>query len=119
LATYEYGVPANLYIDGVLDPLDAGVLNQSWMANNADALSIGGRRSNSSWTASNFWHGLIDDVAIWDNVLSESEISDLAGVDRGGYNGRTTPTGVVVVPEPAAMLLALVGLALLPRRRRR
>ena len=115
LATYESGVPAALYIDGVLDATDVPTNGQAVMPNNSDALSIGARRSNSSWTASNFWHGLIDDVGIWDNVLSESEIRDLAGVDRGGYYGRTTPTGVfvggsAVVPEPSSFALSILGL---------
>jgi len=59
----------------------------------ADRFVVGGHRSGTGRN----WEGYIDDVAIWDEVISSTEIARL----------QTQP--VVPVPEPTA--LALCGLA--------
>ena len=53
-----------------------------------------------------FFSGNIDDVSIWDDVLTEAQIQDIMN------NG-------VTIPEPSAFgLLGLAGLGLILRRRR-
>jgi hypothetical protein len=52
--------------------------------------------------------GQLDDVGIWDNALSASEIQNIYDNGVGSY-----------VPEPSsALLLGLGGLSLLIKRRR-
>ena len=60
----------------------------------ADRLVVGGHRTGTGRN----WEGYIDDVAIWDEVISSAEIARL----------QTEP--VVPVPEPSSVLLACTGL---------
>lgn len=72
-----------LYLDGSL--VHTGVINFSPTAVNAD-LTIG--RSPDG----EFWNGLLDDVRIYDSVLSAADISDLAsGGGSGGGGGEPPP----------------------------
>lgn len=115
LAIYHGGgVPADIYIDGVLEGTSAS--DQNTMPDNAQTLQIGARRS-SSGSAEWFWDGQLDDVAIWDNILTQREIDMLSGRNSGGYPARITPTSI---PEPTAVALLGSALAvmLLTRRRR-
>jgi alkaline phosphatase D len=72
----------------------------------ADRLVVGGHRTGTGRN----WEGYIDDVAIWDEVISSTEIARL----------QTQP--VVPVPEPSALALcgvAAAGLGFAGVRRRR
>ncbi len=86
----------NAYLDGD----SAGSVTQDGTLDPTSFLVIGGHRSG---TGRNF-HGMIDDVAVFDEVISTDYISHLAGGNP--------------VPEPATlMLLGLGGLSLLRKRR--
>jgi len=89
-AVYEGGQPARIYVNGT--PFeDASVSNQVAMPNNTETFQIGARRSGSG-SASNFFDGQLDDVAIWNTPLSDGDISALAGQGSGGYAGRAAPS---------------------------
>jgi len=55
----------------------------------------------SERTGARFWNGSVDEVRIYDNELSATEVATLAGV-----------------PEPSSALLGLASLGLLLRRKR-
>ena len=58
------------------------------------------------------WNGEIDDVAIWNRALSESEILQIFNAGQAG-------TSLGAIPEPTVGLLGLLSLGLLTIRRRR
>lgn len=91
LATYQAGRPAKIYVNGVWNGDSSA--EQVAMPNNAQTFQIGARRS-SSGAPSNFFCGELDDVAVWDGVLSQTQIEPLAGKDLGGYEGRVRPTAL-------------------------
>lgn len=97
LVTYEANQPGKIYINGVLEGTSTG--NLVPMPTNVQTFQIGARRSGSG-AATNFWDGQIDDVALWDQVLTQGEIDDLAGVGVGGYAMRTVPTMLGAEPPP-------------------
>ncbi|MFI4911843.1 MAG: LamG-like jellyroll fold domain-containing protein [Sedimentisphaeraceae bacterium JB056] len=84
-----------LYVDGELDAQDI----VSGTIPNADRYAIAARATSSTAGAS-FYHGYIDDVRIYNDVQSLSQIQDFSGV-----------------PEPATMLLLGVGAIALRRRK--
>jgi hypothetical protein len=94
---YNEGQPAKLYVNGVLEGTSSG--NQGALPNNTQTFQIGARRSGSG-TATNFWDGFIDDVAIWNGELAQSNIDELAGLTTGGYLGRSTPTSITPIAPP-------------------
>lgn len=84
------------YLDGAF----AGTFTQGGTLDPMSYLVIGGHRNG---TSRNF-HGMIDDVAVFDEVISTDYIGNLASGNP--------------VPEPATlMLLGLGGLSLLRKRR--
>jgi hypothetical protein len=97
LVTYEANQPGRIYINGVLEGTSVG--NMAPLPSNVQTFQIGARRSGSG-AASNFWDGQIDDVALWDQILAQDEIDDLAGVGVGGYAMRTSPTMLGAEPPP-------------------
>ncbi len=99
LAVYEAGQPARMYVDGT--PVeDSSNTDPGSMPDNAHTFQIGARRDgDGSGTASNFFHGELDDASIWSRALDEKSIDRLAG---SGYARRTTPTalaGAVMAPD--------------------
>jgi hypothetical protein len=92
-----------IYLDGVDLGLTMALSSDATMISPSTFLVIGGHRAGTGRN----WEGWIDDLAVWDRVLSPAEIASL----------QTNP-----VPEPRATTL-LVGLAaamlLLWRRRAR
>ena len=77
--TWRSGEPMKLYINGALDtpsfiqPAISGTLS------NVDKLVIGrgGKDKNSAW------RGLIDDVRLYNRVLNDKEIRDMAFIESG------------------------------------
>jgi hypothetical protein len=97
-----------LFIDGVSVDSDATVLgnvtfNGIGGFGAAPNLTIGAARPNSSDSGYRSYDGLLDELAIYDSVLSDTQILEHA----------------TFVPEPSSTaLLGLGGLALIMRRRR-
>ncbi len=116
LATYDADDETAIWINGV---------KANFAATTSAGLIQGGTvfiGSNHSGGAQ-LLHGQIDDWAVWSRVLTETEITALAGqaglAPLAGYHGRTTPTGVLI-PEPSSIVLLLAGvLGLLLVRRRK
>jgi hypothetical protein len=92
-----------LYIDGVVDPNTASTTGLTAIADTATSVRLG---APSPTQASKQFMGYLDEVAIFNRVLTGSEIGDLFDA--------------APAPEPATLaLLALGGAAMLARRRRR
>ncbi|MGJ8697925.1 MAG: LamG domain-containing protein [Verrucomicrobiaceae bacterium] len=101
-----HGGDANFYVDGLLEGTASGV-NIGQSGDNTNMLMIGGNPDR----AGREFHGLIDDVAIWDRALSASEVGLIFA---SGSNG----VALGAIPEPSSICLALLGgLGLLRRRR--
>ena len=119
LAVYQgQGRPLKIYINGTLEHTTG---NAQVMSNSVQRFTIGASRNNSA-TAGNAFNGSLDDVAIWDTILSDAQIAELAGLGTGGYAGRVPPTllgtGSGIATRPAiaitkttATLRALLGVA--------
>ncbi|MFT6861483.1 MAG: hypothetical protein ACJAVK_000035 [Akkermansiaceae bacterium] len=107
VATVESGGDNNMYINGVLMATNSsGVL----LENRGNAMQIGGNPD----AGNRGWNGNIDDVAIWNRALSQSEVDSI-------WNGGTGASiaSLSVVPEPTSLaLLGFGGLALIFRKRR-
>ena len=78
-------------MDGTL----VGETTTSGDAVDTGGLVIGGHRDGEGRN----WEGLIDEVAVWDEVLSSSEISRL----------QTQQPSAAAVPEPSSVALMAVG----------
>lgn len=106
VTTFEDGDILRLYVDGT--EVDTKSLAGDETYTGLDTWLIGTARTNSR-----FLNGIIDDVRIYDNAISATEVGTL--FDNG-------PLFVEQVPEPgslallAAGLLALVGIGLKRRR---
>jgi hypothetical protein len=92
LVTYKANQPARIYINGVWESESSTALVM--MPDNTQTFQIGARRSSSSTTPSIEFSGDLDDVAIWQGILSSAEIEALAGRNMGGYAGRTVPSAI-------------------------
>ncbi len=71
------GNKIKLYVDGAMDSSDDAV---ETIKTNSYPVLIG----ENAERANRFWSGMIDDVRIYDNALSASEIAELAGTAGGG-----------------------------------
>lgn len=92
----------NLYVDGAL----AGTDNDFFLDTN-NTFFFGGQ--GSSLAERNFV-GFMDDMALFDGVLTASEVASLA-------NGSLNPISVVPEPSRALLLLTALSVALFARRR--
>jgi hypothetical protein len=95
-----------LYVDGLLTSIGgAPNIDDARGASSLDFF-IGANPDTGAQTRE--WFGNIDDVAQWNRVLTEDEITSIAG-----------GADIIPIPEPSTSLLAaLAGLGLLSRRRR-
>lgn len=69
-----------LYING--DLVHSAATSISSIKDSSADLTIGALSANSSGNPAQFFHGLIDEVAIYSRALNETEISDLADEDQ-------------------------------------
>lgn len=104
----------NVYVDGVLETTTSGDNLEgtvdSFVGNTQSDLTIGARDDTDSNKRPIV--GDLDDVAIWDGVLTQSDV-DYLWNDGSGRSA-------TLIPEPTALaLLILGGLTLLKRRPRR
>ena len=97
-----------MYVDGELVGSDtSGYVLQ----NRNNAMQIGGNPD----AGNRGWNGNIDDVAVWDRVLTADEVSSIYNGGDGASIGSLTSG----VPEPSSIaLLGLGGLVLAFRKRR-
>ena len=108
VTTVEGGVRTDMYVDGELVGSDtSGYVLQ----NRNNAMQIGGNPD----AGNRGWNGNIDDVAVWDRVLTADEVSSIYNGGDGASIGSLTSG----VPEPSSIaLLGLGGLVLAFRKRR-
>jgi hypothetical protein len=103
--TASAGGPVNFYINGVLAETHATLASAMFGATNTNPLYIGSRADLFTGM-----DGFLDDVALFNSVLSPEEIGVVMGGDFSQH----------IIPEPsAAMLGVFSGMALLGMRRRR
>lgn len=92
-----------LYVDGIL--VDTTAETSPTNVNNSIDLIIGGLQP--SGFATQFFDGQVDDIAIFDHALSQSEIT------------RIFNAGVSAVPEPSSLLLFAIATAVVANSRSR
>ena len=101
------GTSASLYLDGTLiQTLTSGI---SGSVNATAELHIG--RQYGSF--GEYFHGLLDDVAIWDEALELEQIQNIANFGAQYFDGAPP------VPEPSSILLIGLGALGLVRHTRR
>lgn len=105
-ATWQPNQSAKLYVNGVLE---ATANNPTAaMPNTAQHLSFGAQRDNKPTpTPTAYFKGDMDDVAIWDEVLTPAQIAALAGTGNGSYGGRVTPLALdaFIAARPTTRIL--------------
>ena len=91
------GTRISLYVDGVLDYSDVG---SGFINTNGFAVLIG----ENDEQRGREWDGLIDDVRIYDNALSEAEIADLAGAGGAAQADYLTPIAFAAIQVDGTVL---------------
>ena len=87
---YEWGKALRIYIDG---QLDNSVTASGSIARDSSNVWIGG---NSQYPGNYLFEGLIDDVRIYNHVLKEDEIAELAEIDYTASSKPSPSDGVFV-----------------------
>lgn len=106
LATTSNGGATQLYVDGLLEATGGGPSGIAQSNANNNVLCIGCNPDNGRE-----FNGLIDDLAMWDRVLTTEEAGLL-------YSAGLAGTSLGAIPEPSTSLLGLLGVLGLLRRRR-
>ncbi len=88
--TYD-GSTMTLYVDGVAV---ASAAHTGAIATTGDPLAIGAKAGST--TAGDFFHGLLDDVRIYNSALSASAVSSLYGTAQIATQVRVTPGSAIV-----------------------
>lgn len=103
-----------LYIDGSL----VGSHTSGSATNAFNNLLFGRERNNPDPSGDRDWDGMIDELAIWDRVLTADEINNgNIGADADSLYQRGLAG--LAIPEPSVALLGSLGLLTLLRRRSR
>ena len=102
--THEDSNATRMYVDGNLVGQN---LSASSIAGNGFALLIG----NNPQQLGRSWDGNLDDVALWNRVLTTDEIADI-------YNNGDGASIASLVPEPSSLAMLGLGGLLIARRRR-
>ena len=110
VAITEHDVSTRIWIDGALIGTSGSAPNLANDTRATDLLIGGNQQPGGDFRG---WNGGIDDVALWNRPLSESEIGLIYNSGQLG-----TSLGAITVPEPSSGLLGFLGLALIARRRR-
>ena len=102
-----------LWVDGVLDTSSIAPMldprgNAGPPSGTTPNLNIGANPQTGNQNRE--WNGQLDDVAQWNRVLTESEISELYG---GGPNSAQSLGEIIAIPEPSSGLLGAFGLSFL------
>lgn len=102
--THEDGAATRMYVDGSLvgQNLSAGSIS-----GNNFAMLIGANPQ----AANRSWDGMLDDIALWDRVLTTDEIAAI-------YNNGDGASITSLIPEPSSLALLALGGLLVARRRR-
>lgn len=114
VAVSENGVSTRLWLDGEListGPAPTIALPTSLN----ETVLLGGNPDSATDAAGAYrsWNGLMDDVALWNRVISEDEIQSI-------WNGGDGASIGSLVPEPSTVVLVgLSAMALLAVRRKR
>lgn len=103
VVTWQSGSKIDVWRNGTLAAQSAAAYT-GFIPYDATSLTIG----RNSQGLGSFFQGGLDEVAIWNRVLTSTEIAEL-------YN---SGAGVSLVPEPGALLLLLAGAPLIGLRRR-
>lgn len=112
VAISEGGVDTRLWVDGGLVANGAAPVIDDFRTASSLNLSIGANPDTGAQNRE--WFGQIDDVAQWNRALTDPEILQL----WGGSSATAKSLGTLLIPEPAAGILSLLGLTLILRRRR-
>jgi hypothetical protein len=86
-----------LYIDGIDMPKTITATSFEGMTNGTSDFVLGGNNSNGTVNGSNLMDGYLDNVAIWNRMLSECEVKVLYG---GGYGTEEFSEGCCPVEQP-------------------
>jgi hypothetical protein len=74
--TYD-GASVKLYVDGQLVAAEYGTTGA--IRTTADDLFIGSRGPGTAFSAGDYFHGVLDEVAIYNRALNATEVGSLAG----------------------------------------